>query len=88
MIDFIPLEYYTAVHYHVLLLVAILILFHSFIYDIDSQESLCFFNILGYIVIVLLVLYMGLRPVNGRYFGDTSTYAKIFETMQQGQEVR
>lgn len=88
MIDFIPLEYYTAVHYHVLLLVAILILFHSFIYDIDSQESLNFFNILGYIIIILLVLYMGLRPINGQYFGDTGTYANFFKAIQEGQKVK
>lgn len=88
MIDFIPLEYYTALHYHILLLVAIMILFHAYAYEIDSQDSLNFFNVLGYIIVVLLVLYMGLRPVNGRYFGDTSTYAKIFETIQQGQKVK
>lgn len=30
---------------------------------------------------------MGLRPISGRYFGDTSTYAQVFKMLQNGEEV-
>ncbi|MGC4129833.1 MAG: EpsG family protein [Bergeyella sp.] len=85
MFDFIPLEYYTDVHYHVLLFVAVLMVFNALVFDVRNRQSINFFSVLGCFLVVLLVLYMGLRPISGRYFGDTSTYAAGFEALKQGQ---
>lgn len=87
MFDFIPVEYYTVIHYHVLLFIAILILFNALVFDIDDPKSIGFFNNFGYVVVIIFTLYIGGRQVNGFYFGDTSTYAKVFNMMQQGQDV-
>ncbi len=87
MFDFVPVEYYTAIHYHVLLFIAILILFNALIFEVDDPKSINFFNAFGYVVVAVFILYIGSRQVNGFYFGDTSTYAKVFHLMQTGQEV-
>ena len=87
MFDWIPLQYYTTIHYHLLLLIALVILFHSFNFKIDDSESIQFFNITGYIIVFLLIFYMGLRPISGRYFGDTANYAVIYSKLQQGEQI-
>ncbi|MBG6187897.1 EpsG family protein [Flavobacterium sp. CAN_S2] len=38
-------------------------------------------------MIVVIVPYMGLRPISGRYFGDTSTYNEFFVNYQNGAEI-
>ncbi|WP_027383236.1 EpsG family protein [Epilithonimonas caeni] len=88
MFDWIPIEYYTVTHYHVLLLVALFIVFNSLIFDVSDKQSIRIFGPLGYFIVLVLILYMGLRPINVHYFGDTSTYAGIFKAMRNGQEAK
>lgn len=87
MFDWIPLPYYTDVHYHVLLLLALFILMHSRAFDVKDMKSIQTFNVIGYVVVIGLIIYMGLRPISGTYFGDTSTYASVFRSMQMGNHV-
>lgn len=88
MFDFIPISSYTIVQYYILLLIAIMILVNAFVYDIKDKDSIVFFDYLGVFFIILLVLYMGQRPISGRYFGDTSTYARAYEALQKGGVVK
>lgn len=88
MFDWIPAEYYTSIHYHVLLLIALLITFHAIIFNVDDEQSIDFFYSLGYLVVITLLFYMGLRKVNTSYFGDTYNYAKAYELLQQGADVK
>lgn len=87
MFDWIPLQYYTAIHYHVLLLVALMILYHSTQYDIGAPSSIRFFNAFGYVVVLVYIFYIGLRPISGKYFGDTANYAAVYKLLQQGEEI-
>ncbi|KIA82878.1 hypothetical protein OA84_04730 [Kaistella solincola] len=87
MFDWIPLPLYTPTYFNTLLLVALLILLHASQYDIRDRTSIDFFNITGYFLVVLIILFIGLRPISGRYFGDTSTYNQIYSLMESGQEV-
>ena len=87
MFDFVPLELYTNIHYFALLLIVVLIVICSFTYDIKEERNIQFFNYFGYFVIFWYILYMGLRPISGKYFGDTYNYAKVFEFLQEGKEV-
>lgn len=32
----------------------------------------------------LLIVFLGLRPISGRYFGDTVNYAQVYERIQDG----
>ena len=88
MFDWIPIENYTFIQYHVLLVIALLITFHAIIFDVNDEQSIDFFYSLGFIVVFVLVLYMGLRPVNNDYFGDTSNYARAYDLLQKGVEVK
>lgn len=88
MFDFVPLESYTNLHYYVLLLIAVVMLVHAFIYGIDDDRSIQFFNYFGYFVLVIYILYMGFRPISGKYFGDTSTYAQGYKLLQEGRSVK
>lgn len=86
MFDWIPVEIYTNLYYQLLLLVVFLIVVHGFLYDIHDAQSLQFFQILGWILAVVLVLYIGQRPINYR-FGDTVNYNKGYSVLQSGVQV-
>lgn len=87
MFDIVPLESYTGLQYYVLLGIALLILINSFVFDVKNQGSLMFFDYFGAFFVCIYVLYMGSRPISGRYFGDTSTYAKAYSVLQKGGDV-
>lgn len=84
MFDFIPVTIYTSLQYHVLLIIAVIILMHAFSYDIQDQRSIYFFNALGIIVAILYTLYMGQRQVNYR-FGDTVNYNQAYQLLLAGK---
>lgn len=88
MFDWIPAEYYTSIHYHVLLAIALLITFHAIIFDVNDEQSINFFYTLGYLVVPVYLFYIGLRQVNTSYFGDTYVYAKSYELLQKGVEIK
>lgn len=87
MFDFIPEKYYSSVQYNSLLIIGIMILAHSLVYEVRNRKSLSFFNAFGVFFIVLYTLYIGLRPLSG-YFIDMYTYAKGYLLMQQGVNVK
>ena len=33
---------------------------------------------------IIIAIWLGYRPISGRFFGDTPTYAQYFYLMQQG----
>ncbi len=88
MFDWIPAESYTAIHYHVLLFIALLITFHALIFEVDDEQSINFFYSFGYAVVALLILYMGSRQVWTDYFGDTVSYTKGYTLLQQGADIK
>lgn len=85
MFDFIPVPVYTFIYYQTMLIVSIMVLLHSLVYDIKDRRSLNFFSILGIFIMIILILYIGLRPLSGRYFGDTGTYAQGYRLMKAGK---
>lgn len=78
MFDFIPIQSYTPLYYYLLLFIVLVTLLHT--------HSLPFYNIIvkrynrnfGLLIVIFLLLYIGLRPING-VFIDMTTYAKQFE---------
>lgn len=65
-----------------------MISFHAIIFDIKDEQSIHFFYTIGYAFVVILCLYMGLRPPYSGYFGDTGNYASAYDLMQRGVEVK
>lgn len=86
MFDWIPVTVYTDLQYYVLLLVALLILLHSFQYDVKDQASISFFNVFGVIFCIWFTLYIGQRQVS-YLFGDTVNYNSAYRYLQQGGEM-
>lgn len=87
MFDWIPVEIYTDLQYYALFIIALLILFHSFSFDLHDSENIRFFNIFGVVFMVIFTLYMGQRQVSGRFFGDTANYNNVYQKLLEGGEV-
>ena len=78
MIDFVPLQYYTWVYYW---LMACLCMATGIYYLTDygcrkllTQNS----GVFAFILCAILTVYVGLRPISGRYFVDMKMYAHSY----------
>ncbi|WP_405292908.1 EpsG family protein [Algibacter sp. Ld11] len=83
MFDFIPIEDYSLYHYIFLLLVCVITLFHTIVLKGDEQIIMKYNKFFGITVLMVLVLYIGLRPIHGE-FVDMMTYNKAFLQFQTG----
>lgn len=86
MSEFIPLQFYTAFFYHVMLFFVILTLLNGLFYELSAQQSIKFANFAGWFLLIFVTWYMGTRPIS-YVFGDMGTYNKTFIAVQEGQEV-
>lgn len=78
MFDFIPIEYYTYTYYYVMIFIVLITFLLTQSSDFNSTSSYRFQRSLGLFMLVFILLYMGLRPVNG-VFIDMITYSYMFE---------
>lgn len=82
MIDFVPLDLYTPLFNYFVLFLVIVASAQGFSNTIFEREVRSL-NIAGGIAVAAaVILYMGLRPVSGYYFGDTINYAESFNNLQ------
>lgn len=86
MFDWIPVTVYTDVQYYLLLLVALMILMHSFQYDVRNHSSIQFFKTFGVIFTIWFTLYMGQRQIHF-LFVDTVNYNKVYQHLLQGDTI-
>ena len=86
MFNLIPVESYTGVFYNVLLLLCFIVLAGSAT-PIDNEGNLKSKKLLGMIVLVFCIAFIGLRPISGKYFGDMRVYATTFENYALGDAV-
>ncbi|MBP0902474.1 EpsG family protein [Mariniflexile gromovii] len=87
MIEFIPLEYYYEVYIYTAFGIALITLFHAYVLDLNNQKNINYITFIGYLMLLLLIVYLGLRPVSGRYFTDMATYARIYESYANGGKI-
>jgi len=83
----VPLPFYTPLFYNFILILVILAAVHLFNngYDIGNLKKK---DALSISLLFIIILYMGLRPVSGKYFVDMRTYSNDFERYQLGGEIR
>lgn len=81
-IDLIPIQFYTPIFYHIILLVVLLTFIHTQSKQSGSNENISFLQLSGILLLLFVILYMGLRPIHG-VFIDMKTYARMFERYQQ-----
>ncbi|MFD1613943.1 EpsG family protein [Gelatiniphilus marinus] len=87
MIELIPLEYYYRVFLYSAFGIALITLFHTFLLQLNEQKNIRYINFMGHFILISLTLYMGLRPISGKYFVDMATYARIYESYAMGGEI-
>lgn len=87
MIDIIPLEYYTPIFYYFLVVIVLFTFINAQSGTINSANNTLFLRNIGILLLIVIIPYMGLRPISGRYFGDTSTYAVFFQNYQNGATI-
>ncbi len=83
MFDFIPIQYYSNIYYHVMFLISVGILLYSLSYDVKDVVSLNIIQTLGFGFLIVFTLYIGLRPVS-TFFGDMGSYNSAFVKIQKG----
>lgn len=83
-IDFIPIELYTPIYFHILLLVVLPTFIHMGTQPLGSSQNFKFSNVAGPLLLLFVLLYMGLRPIHG-VFVDMTTYAADFERFKMGR---
>lgn len=81
MFDFITITEYTAIYYHLMLIVTLYMYLQSKVYFIEQDEAIKASQNIGYLVLIFLIFYMGTRPISW-VFGDMEAYAEGFRKMQ------
>ena len=66
------------------MLVMLIILFHSYQYELKSDATRNFSKIMGWFLLLFVLFYLGTRPVSYT-FGDMGTYAKFYKQVQLGK---
>jgi len=87
MFSFIPLQYYTAVFHFIIFIIVIIVVLNinkNLGYDLATNALSKTGSLL---LLAFVILYIGLRPVSGAYFGDMGNYARYFGYYHDGYSV-
>ena len=86
MFDFIALEYYTPIFYNAIFLILLFLFLklHTSGYVILNPKNKEYKSLL---LLLAVTLYMGLRPISGKYFIDMATYNYVFEQYVMGEKM-
>lgn len=85
MFDFIPVEIYAALFYHLILLLSLLTALYILSSSFASAQIKSYFQGLGIFLLVFSCLYIGVRQPS-HLFGDTIMYANGYYALQRGVE--
>jgi hypothetical protein len=80
----VPLDYYTPIYFHFLLLVVLVMFYQSTIVPMEASENLNRKNQIGIFLLIAVLAYMGLRPISF-VFGDMGIYAREFKMFVYGK---
>ncbi|WP_394907283.1 EpsG family protein [uncultured Mesonia sp.] len=87
MFDFIPIQQYTPLYYHLMFVNVLLVLLHLFSFGYNNRRNIIFLKYFGIFNLMFVLLYMGLRP-NHAVFVDMRGYGFNFTKYQHGNFVR
>lgn len=83
MIELVPPEQYTLVFYSTMFVICLL----TGIYYLDSNDCHKLLKqysvLLPLLLTVILIFYIGLRPIRGRYFGDMAMYHHVWRLIDE-----
>ncbi len=86
MFSFIPQELYYDLYINLCLFLVLFTILHTLVLEINNPKNLVFVNIAGYILLVVLILFIGQRPIYA-IFGDTVNYAVGYQHYYLGGEI-
>lgn len=86
VIDFVPVEFYTPLYYHILLVVVLLTFLDCQIKPFLINSKTTKFSTGGFLLFWFVLLYIGLRPIDG-VFIDMTIYAYTFERVAEGDNL-
>tara|TARA_R110002049_G_scaffold293219_7_gene478121 strand:- start:8111 stop:9199 length:1089 start_codon:yes stop_codon:yes gene_type:complete len=84
----IPMENYYDVFINACLFLVLFTIFHTLLLKLDAPKNQIFIQFSGFILLVVLILFMGQRPISGVYFGDTINYYRAYTAYQQGATIK
>lgn len=87
MFELVPVELYYPIYVNLSLGIVLFTLLHAYVLPIDDQKNVAFINWTGYLFLIFSLLFIGTRPVSGRFFGDMVTYNRYFTFYAAGGEV-
>ena len=85
MFDFINVNDYTPYFNYAVLLLLVFALIQCFLGSVLQRDTVRMNAGWGVIMMAILILYMGLRPVS-YVFGDTTVYAAGFKRLADSEE--
>lgn len=87
MIDFIAVKNYAFVFYNFLLVFVLILYTDANRFDLDNDDNLKKKNIAGILLMVVVIVYLGLRPITYSHFGDMGMYNVYFERYAAGGKI-
>ncbi|WP_445381949.1 EpsG family protein [Robiginitalea sp. IMCC43444] len=88
MFDLVDAENYYPVYINFCLLLIGLSYLHAVALPVNSTKNLYFVNFSGLILFLFITLFIGFRPINPIYFGDTGNYYTAYMAYAQGAPIR
>jgi hypothetical protein len=77
MFDFIPIEYYYKIYINLCLSIVLFTILHTYALKLDDRKNIAFINVIGIVLFVFLIAYLGMRPIH-YIFGDTVNYYRAY----------
>ncbi len=87
MFNWVPLQSYGTYFDYAILIMILIALWQCYVGSVLTKEIASLNAGWGFIISVLLIFYMGMRPISG-VFGDTINYASEFHRLQSGIKIR
>ncbi|MGJ8734527.1 MAG: EpsG family protein [Cellulophaga sp.] len=88
MDSLIPMESYYDVFINISLFLVLFTLFHTSILKLNDPKNIIFIKFSGTSLILILILFIGQRPISGVYFGDTINYYRSYIAYQYGAGIK
>lgn len=82
MFDIIPVASYADVYFFGLLMVVLFSILNLLKYKLTEHRNVMTSQFLTFVLFFFAIFYMGLREINGYYFGDMGTYNSTFLKIQ------
>ena len=86
MFDFVPIKDYYELYINLCMFIVLFTILHTYVLKLDDKKNIKFINVIGYLLLIWLILYLGTRPIN-KIFGDTVNYNHSYNKYKLGASI-